>query len=83
MPDESVYDDGSEVVHTVEPDDPIPDNYVDPEEVIEEGLQDQVQVAAGEFLGLAIDPDDDEDNGSQWGTAHNPTMSPSDFEELS
>lgn len=83
MPEEQVFDDGSEVEYEAPVDDPPSGEYVDSHDVIADALRDPDQVAAGEFLGLAIDPDDDTDNGSQWGTPENPTMTQEDFEALS
>jgi len=79
MPKEQVYDDGSEVVIVTEEDDPPKGPYVDSEEVIENMTGSELE--AGEFLGAAIDPDDDEDDGSKWGTIENPTMRPEDFHD--
>jgi hypothetical protein len=75
------YDDGSEVEIEVEEDDP-PRNgrWRDSEDIIEHPTDDEL--AAGEFLGLAIDIGDDNDDGSQWGTIDRPTMRPEDFEAL-
>jgi hypothetical protein len=79
MPDdELVYNDGTEVEVTLEPEDcPTGDDYVDSEDVIAERSEDEE--AAGEFLGAAIDIDDDEDDGSKWGTVEEPTMRAEDF----
>jgi hypothetical protein len=78
MPDDPVFDDGSQVVFvTPEEDPPRSGEWVDQEDMILTPTDDEV--AAGEFLGQAIDIDDDEDNGSQWGTIENPTMHPEDF----
>jgi hypothetical protein len=72
MTDEA-YNDGSNVELEVEPEDAGDDGDM----VIETMTDDEV--AAGEFLGAAIDVADDSDDGSQWGTIENPTMRPEDF----
>jgi hypothetical protein len=63
MPDEQVYDDGSEVEIEVDPEEP-PDRWVDSEEILQNPTRGELE--AGEFLGQAIDVDDDDDNGLQW-----------------
>jgi hypothetical protein len=78
-----VFDDGSQVEIEVEPDDPPSSGeWVDSHTAIETALNDPDELAASEFLGEAIDPDDDEDNGSQWGTVQDPAMTAADFDEL-
>ena len=83
MPDEEpVFDDGSDVeIVTDEEEPPRSQVWNDSEEFFENITEEEM--AAGEFLGKANDPDDDEDNGSQWGTVENPAMTAEDFEELS
>lgn len=80
MPDEPAYDDGSEIVVVTPQDDPPSGEYVDAEELIH-NLTDE-EMAAGQFLGEVIDVDDDEDDGSQWGSFEEPTMTADDFREL-
>jgi hypothetical protein len=83
MPDrepELVYDDGSDIDETTPYEDPPRDGtWVDPEAT----APTPDEAAAGEFLGAAIDVDDDDDNGDQWGTVEDPALSDDDFEALS
>lgn len=78
MTDEQVFDDGSDVVIVCDEDHDLPEGFVDHDE-----LHATIpEMEAGEFLGKVIDPDNDDDNGSQWGTVDNPTMTSADFVEL-
>ena len=74
MPDEPVFDDGSEVEVVIEEDDPPSSGvWVDNEQ---DGVFDlsQEEAEAGDFLGQVIDVDDDEDDGLQWGTIEEPVL---------
>jgi hypothetical protein len=73
MPD-PVFDDGS----TIEVYCPVESPGTDHSDLVAT----EEDIAAGDFLGSAIDPDDDNDNGEQWGTVDDPTMTGADFAEL-
>lgn len=78
--DEAVFDDGSTVFVVTPEDDPPSGEYVDTHDVLDELTEEEE--AAGDFLGQATDVDNDEDNGSQWGTVENPTVTAEEFREL-
>lgn len=62
MPDDDVFNDGSEVEVVCEPDDPPSSGeWVDSEDLIQNPTPEEL--AMGEVMGQAIDVDDDEDNG--------------------
>jgi hypothetical protein len=76
------YNDGSEVLVNAEEEDPPKSGvWVDSEDLITDPTDDELN--AGEFLGQAIDVDDDEDDGSKWGTIDEPALTGEDMKALS
>lgn len=62
MPDDDVFNDGSEIEVVCEPDDPPRSGeWVDSEEMIANPTEEELVL--GEVVGQAIDVDNDEDNG--------------------
>lgn len=65
MSEPMAYDDGSDVEIECEPEEPPQSgDWVDSEEMIHNPTDEEL--ARGEFLGAAIDVDDDYDDGSKW-----------------